>query len=206
MKTFFCRATTMALITAALSAVMILAAQNVMAYPMEASSVGQDDVVIRDLVRGIVTECVSEELPPVEIALDSDLEPVAVEGLELPAGVVCRTLDNYAGATAEGMLTEYKDGMSLAGMTYSATIQGLGTKYRIADFTTMEPASASGARYIAESEVFVDEDLDPLRYYIDFIRRQQADVVDVPATIFMVQKQVAGAILIFILDYREIAE
>jgi len=204
MKTFFCRATTMALITAALSAAMILAANNVMAYPMEASSSGPVDVHVRELVRGIVTECVSEELPPVEIALDSDLEPVAVEGLELPPGVVCRTLDNYAGATAEGMLTEYKDGMSLAGMTYSATIQGLGTKYRIADFTTMEPASASGARYIAESEVFVDEDLDPLRYYIDFIRRQQADVVDVPATIFMVQKQVAGAILIFILDYRDI--
>jgi len=206
MKTFFCRATTMALITAALSAVMILATQNVMSYPMEASSYGPIDVHVRELVRGIVTECVSEELPPVEVAIDSDLEPVAVEGLDLPPGIVCRTLDNYSGATAEGHVTEYRDGYKLAGVTYSATIQGLGTKYRIADYASMTTASGSGARYIAESEVFVDEDLEPLRYFIEYIRRQQGDVADVPASIMMIQKQVQGAILIFILDYREIAE
>lgn len=199
-----CRATVVTAITYALFFVAASTATRAFPAPMEASSYGPIEVHTRDLARGIVTECVSEEPVPVVMPVDGDADQVSVDGAALPAGVVCRTLDNYSGASAEGMLTEYRDGYSLVGMSYSAEIQGLGTKYRIADLADMYVGSGSGARYIAESEVFVDESLEPLRYYIEFIRRQQGDVAAIPSTIFMVQRQVEGAVLIFILDYRDV--
>lgn len=165
----------------------------------------EGDPYVRDLVRGIVYECLSDEPVPVELPLGV-APSVIVEGAEIAPGVVCQMIDNYHNATAVGTLTEYRDGWRMNAISYRAEIQGLGIKYRVSDYAEMAPSSASGARYIATSNVYLTEFFEPVRYFIEFIRRQQQGVADVPATIFVVQKQVEGAVLIFILDYRDLPE
>lgn len=172
------------------------------------STLGQD-LWQRDLVRARVVDCVSNVPSVITVVInqiDSGNGPVTpgfeVQG-DVKPGAACVTSDNYIGDFASGTLVEFRNQWSLGAVLYTAEIVSGTTTYKIADYAKMTPVTSNGARYRAVSQVLLTDSGKPVQYYIDYMRRQQQGVADVPASIMQIQREVDGSMLLFTLDYRD---
>lgn len=188
--------------------------------------------VIHCVAEGVIAPVIIS-IMPVEMQDGTLVEPaVLVEGDEpiLPE-TSCTFFDSYAdGVSAQGDLLLWRDGENpIEQMLYTAIVSDGRETFSVADFADTTPKTGSGAFYDLRSHLLFLETGAPFRYEVSFLRNeameQWVDLPDEyvlteqegdgiysdgfvrdnpdPATIFSLQRELDGAVMIFELDYRE---